>query len=253
MRVGVDVGGTFTDLVALGDGQLVLHKVSSTPEDPSLAVVRAVHERSISLPEVLLFAHGTTVTTNAVIQRRGAPTGLLTTKGFRDVLQIRRTTRGALYDFQWDPPPELVPREWRREVAERVDADGNVVRRPDVEEAVREVACCARLGVPFKATAGLHHPLPHPDPVLNIRQHGFLNVIGGALLAVGGQVDEGELVALLEDDAPNSFRLDHDGFSWRGHRLTPEEIERGRRLVTCFGSCSFLEPMEGLVALLRAS
>ncbi|MCS7275535.1 MAG: hypothetical protein NZ695_00715 [Dehalococcoidia bacterium] len=124
---------------------------------------------------------------------------------------------------------------------------------PSAVQLARFIACCARLGVPFKATAGLHHPLPHPDPVLNIRQHGFLNVIGGALLAVGGQVDEGGLVALLEDDAPNSFRLDHDGFSWRGHRLTPEEIERGRRLVTCFGSCSFLEPMEGLVALLRAS
>lgn len=147
MRVGVDVGGTFTDLVALTDGELLLHKVSSTPEDPSLAVLRAVQERGVSLREVALFAHGTTVTTNAVIQRRGAPTGLLTTKGFRDVLQIRRTTRGALYDFQWDPPPELVPREWRREVAERVDASGTVTKKPDVEGAVREVTRLVAEGV----------------------------------------------------------------------------------------------------------
>ena len=124
---------------------------------------------------------------------------------------------------------------------------------PSVEQLARFIACCARLGVPFKATAGLHHPLPHPDPALDIRQHGFLNVIGGGLLAVSGRMDEGELLALLDDDAPDSFHLGRDGFSWRGHRLTPEEIERGRRLVTCFGSCSFLEPMEGLAALLGAS
>lgn len=147
MRIGVDVGGTFTDLVVLSDGGIRLHKVSSTPADPSVAVLQGVDELGLELREVELFAHGTTVTTNAVIQRIGVPTGLLTTKGFRDVLQIRRTTRGTLYDFQWDPPPELVPRQWRREVAERVDAAGKVVQEPDVGAAVAEVEDLVRAGV----------------------------------------------------------------------------------------------------------
>src|SRR5262245_22499451 len=116
MRVAVDVGGTYTDLVLLTDGKFLVRKVPSTPDDPGRAVLQAVTELDIPLRDVSVFAHGTTVATNAVIQRAGARTGLLTTQGFRDVLQIRRTTRGALYDFQWDPPEELVPRELRREV-----------------------------------------------------------------------------------------------------------------------------------------
>jgi hypothetical protein len=121
---------------------------------------------------------------------------------------------------------------------------------PTPHQLARFITWCARLGLPLKATAGLHHPLPHPDPLLGIRQHGFLNVIGGALMAVSGQVDEDALLELLCDDHPARFRLDAYGFAWRDRTLPPEEIERGRRLVTCFGSCSFLEPLEGLAALL---
>ena len=104
IRVGVDTGGTFTDFVTLGPDGLRVAKFLSTPDDPSRAIFRGIEEMAISLDQVELFAHGTTVTTNAAIQRRGVATGLITTRGFRDVLQIRRTTRGDLYNFQWDPP-----------------------------------------------------------------------------------------------------------------------------------------------------
>jgi N-methylhydantoinase A len=147
MRIGVDVGGTYTDLVLLSEQGFSTHKVPSTPDNPARAVLDGVAELSVPLSDVSLFAHGTTVTTNAVIQRKGTPTGLLTTKGFRDVLQIRRTTRGKLYDFQWDPPAELVPRELRREVRERTLASGAIAVEPDVDGALAEVESLLSAGV----------------------------------------------------------------------------------------------------------
>jgi N-methylhydantoinase A len=141
-RVGIDIGGTHTDIVVVDDGAVRLHKVPSNNLDPCEAVLRGLAEMGLSLTDTELFAHGTTVATNAVIQRTGVSAGLVTTAGFRDVLQIRRTTRGELYDFQWDPPAELVPRRWRREVAERMGADGNTVRELDTAgllEQVREL------------------------------------------------------------------------------------------------------------------
>lgn len=147
IRIGVDTGGTFTDLAVLGPSGLRVSKVLSTPSDPSVAVLRGVDETGEDLSQVELFAHGTTVTTNAAIQRRGEPTGLLTTRGFRDVLQIRRTTRGELYDFQWEPPDELVPRQWRAEVAERTAASGSVIERPDLDATIASVEALRAQGV----------------------------------------------------------------------------------------------------------
>jgi N-methylhydantoinase A len=147
IRVGVDTGGTFTDFVILGPDGLRVAKYLSTPADPSQAVLVGADAMGIDLTSVELFAHGTTVTTNAALQRRGVPTGLLTTHGFRDVLQIRRTTRGELYNFQWEPPVELVPRQWRKEVAERVAASGVVMQEPDVDSALSAVASLYRDGV----------------------------------------------------------------------------------------------------------
>jgi N-methylhydantoinase A len=136
-RIGVDIGGTHTDIVVmLDDGQVLLHKVPSTNEAPAEAVHNGLRDLGIALDGTEVFAHGTTVATNAVIQRTGARTGLLTTSGFRDVLQIRRTTRGELYDFQWDPPAEIVPRRWRLEVDERTAADGEVLQEVDLDAAV---------------------------------------------------------------------------------------------------------------------
>jgi N-methylhydantoinase A len=123
-RVGVDVGGTFTDLVALVDGEVRVAKVPSTPADQSAGVLAAFAETSLAGSDVAAFAHGTTVATNALLERRGARTALLTTHGFRDVIEIARQTRPALYDLTRRPPEPLVPRGLRLTVRERVGVDG---------------------------------------------------------------------------------------------------------------------------------
>ncbi|KGJ02638.1 N-methylhydantoinase A [Paracoccus halophilus] len=131
--IGVDVGGTFTDFSArqLSTGRLVLHKRPSTPHDPSDAILNGLQElkkkAEIDGEDIARFAHGTTVATNALLQRKGARTGLVTTKGFRDLLEIGRQVRPAIYDLQTDAPPPLVDREHRLEVAERIGADGTVI------------------------------------------------------------------------------------------------------------------------------
>lgn len=132
MRVGVDSGGTFTDVCLVDDatGQNVVWKVASTPDDPSRGIARSVREglaqSGAHAADIGYFGHGTTVATNALIQHRGAKTGLITTDGFRDLLEIGRQKRPALYDLQADKPPVLVPRDLRLEVPERVRHDGSV-------------------------------------------------------------------------------------------------------------------------------
>ncbi len=126
-RLGVDVGGTFTDLVAVVDGELRVAKVASTPADQSAGVLAALDEVALRPDRVEAFAHGTTVATNALLERRGARTALVTTEGFRDVIEIARQTRPSLYDLTRNPPVPLVPRELRFTVRERVDPDGVAV------------------------------------------------------------------------------------------------------------------------------
>lgn len=141
-RLGIDIGGTFTDLVFLGpDGEVLTSKVLSTPDDYSrgiaegLAAVFAGGRASArGLHQIV---HGTTVATNAILEAKGARVGLLTTEGFRDVLEIRRLRMPVLYDIRWRKPAPLVDRERRIEVAERVGADG-VVERPMDEAGARE-------------------------------------------------------------------------------------------------------------------
>lgn len=134
--VGIDVGGTFTDGIFLDKetGRTTVRKTHSTPQNQRIGVMNAVKESGYDLSEVELFLHGTTVATNAVIEKNGAKVGLITTKGFRDVLKIRRTTRGKLYDLQWDQPEELVERKYRLEVSERIDGMGREIRPLDKEE-----------------------------------------------------------------------------------------------------------------------
>jgi N-methylhydantoinase A len=131
-RIGVDSGGTFTDICLFDDqsGRIAVWKVASTPDDPSRGIVQALQEgmaRVDARPDALAyFGHGTTVATNALIQHRGAKTGLITTQGFRDLLEIGRQKRPDLYDLQVDKPPTLVSRDLRLEVPERVLHDGTV-------------------------------------------------------------------------------------------------------------------------------
>lgn len=144
-RVGVDSGGTFTDICLLEEesGRIDVWKVPSTPKDPSIAIsggAREALERFAGKSaRVVFFGHGTTVATNALIQRRGARIGLITSQGFRDLLEIGRQRRPDLYDLQADKPEILVPRDRRLEVPERILHDGSVLSRPD-PEAIRAAA-----------------------------------------------------------------------------------------------------------------
>jgi N-methylhydantoinase A len=142
-RLGVDVGGTFTDLVFYDDetGEVRVAKGSTTPESPDRGVVGVVSEAvdGDRLGAASLFLHGTTVGLNALLQRRGSVVGLLTTRGFRDVLETRRGEREAMYDMLWTAPPPLVPRRLRFAVTERVRADGSI-ETPLVADDVREAA-----------------------------------------------------------------------------------------------------------------
>jgi N-methylhydantoinase A len=146
-KIGIDVGGTFTDFLLMeAGGATEIHKVLSTPDDPSIAVLEGLERMAAARGEapaaflgaVEIIVHGTTVTTNAVLTGRVAKTGLVTTKGFRDALQMRRGIREETYDNKAKPPEPLVPRWLRRPVGERVTAEG-AVHAPlvvaDVEDA----------------------------------------------------------------------------------------------------------------------
>jgi N-methylhydantoinase A len=131
-RLAVDVGGTFTDVVAIDqEGRVVTDKVLSTTETISIAAERVVRDvlAATRREQLAAIMHGSTVASNALLERTVATVGLVTTEGFRDELEIRRQSRPAIYDFAWQRPPPLVPRRQRLEVPERIDADGKV-RRP---------------------------------------------------------------------------------------------------------------------------
>ncbi len=144
-RIGVDSGGTFTDVCLFDDesGRVEVWKVSSTPDDPSRGIAKGVEEGvgrvGATVADVGYFGHGTTVGTNALIQHRGVKTGLITTDGFRDLLEIGRQKRPELYDLQADKPPVLAARDLRLEIPERIRHDGTIETALD-EQAVREAA-----------------------------------------------------------------------------------------------------------------
>ncbi|ETX00804.1 MAG: N-methylhydantoinase [Candidatus Entotheonella factor] len=146
--IGVDVGGTFTDFYALEDqaGTFIVHKTPSTPGNPAQAIVDGLQalctQHHIDPPEIRRLSHGTTVATNTLLQRRGATVALITTQGFRDLLEIGRQIRPHMFSLQEDYPTPLVPRERRYEVAERMMADGQVLRPLDaasVQHALAQV------------------------------------------------------------------------------------------------------------------
>jgi N-methylhydantoinase A len=150
VRVGVDTGGTFTDFVFHAAGRARIFKVPSTPDDPSRAIVeglrRAAREAGVRVRD-LEVVHGTTVGTNALLERRGARAALVTTKGFEDVLVIGRQARGSLYDLNWTRAEPLVADRLRFGVRERVAADGSVVEELSDEEVAALVRKLKRAGV----------------------------------------------------------------------------------------------------------
>jgi N-methylhydantoinase A len=177
VRIGVDIGGTFTDLVlvtsgvagAVGEGAratgdvagaaapapatrtMIAAKVASTPTAPEQAVLTGIAgvlaEAGLPAAAVTAVVHGTTVGSNALLQRSGAPAGLITTRGFRDVLEIGRVRTPSMFDLSWEKPEPLVPRRLRREVAERTTADGSVLVAIDPAEVAAVGRALAAEGV----------------------------------------------------------------------------------------------------------
>ena len=157
-RIGVDVGGTFTDIVlTLPDGRVYVNKTTTTSQDPGEGVVTGIAavlaESGVASGSIAEVVHGTTVASNTILQKSGARAGLLTTRGFRDVLEIARIRTPGMFDLAWRKPEPLVPRRWRLEVSERIGADGSVVLPLDessvrqavtflLEEQVEAVAIC---------------------------------------------------------------------------------------------------------------
>jgi N-methylhydantoinase A len=160
--LGVDVGGTFTDLalIRLADGRAFYHKISSTPADPSVAVGEGIEtllaHANVKPPQVQYFGHGTTVATNAVIMGRTARTGLITTEGFRDILEIRRQRQPHNYDIRLDKPKPPVARHLRREMRERVYLSGDPAVAPDPAALDPILADFKREGVEAIAICFLH-------------------------------------------------------------------------------------------------
>ena len=168
-RIGVDVGGTFTDVVAWeSSGHVRSCKVPTTPADPSRGVVDGLDVLAPDAAPAASLAHGTTVVTNAIVEHRGARVGLVTTRGFRDVLEIGRQSRAHLYHLHLPPKPEpLVPRRLRLEVTERVAADGTVLQPLAVDEIAELLETFRLDGVESVAVCLLHgYANPHHEQVL---------------------------------------------------------------------------------------
>jgi N-methylhydantoinase A len=160
-RVGADIGGTFTDVVLVGsDGSIATKKVSSTPDNFGRAIVEGVSEliaeQSVPANSLAALAHASTIATNAIIELKGARTGLITTKGFRDVLEMRRLRIPVLYDLQYRKPPPLVPRRLRLEIEERMGPRGAVWAPLDEQSVIAAARALKDAGVQSIAISLLH-------------------------------------------------------------------------------------------------
>ncbi len=155
--MGIDVGGTFTDLVVWNPGlrKIVMVKVPTTPENPGIGLINALEKSRVPLTEISRIVHGTTVATNTLIQRNGSACGLITTKGFRDILELRRGERPHRYGLKGDFEP-LIPREWRLEVEERTTAEGEVLKEVEEEQILKAGKFLQEAGVEAVVISFLH-------------------------------------------------------------------------------------------------
>ena len=151
--IGVDIGGTFTDLVGYVEGELVIAKTLTTPSNPAIGVATAIELSEVKLAELNEFLHGSTIAINTVLEKKGAKTALLTTKGFRDVYEIGRGNRPEAFDLNFTRPKPLIERQYRYEVGERMNAKGDILKpletdeimalgRQLLEEGIESVAIC---------------------------------------------------------------------------------------------------------------
>lgn len=162
-KFGADVGGTFTDIIFMGsDGTLFIKKVSSTPPDYSQGVASGVgkvlSENKLAASSIKEVAHGTTIATNAIVEKTGAKTGLITTKGFRDVLEIGRTRVPVVHDLCWVKPVSLIPRYLRFEVDERISADGQIIQPLDIDSVITVIDKLVSYGVESVAVCLINSP-----------------------------------------------------------------------------------------------
>jgi N-methylhydantoinase A len=188
IRVGIDIGGTFTDFVVFDPASqnLETFKLLSTPGDPALAVFKGLEKifsgRGSGEATVI---HGSTVATNALLERKGAEVALVTTRGFRDVLQIGRQNRPALYDFFADPPPVLVPSDSRFEIDERITHTGQILRAVDLSQVDALIPALKSSGISTVAVCLLFSFL-HPDHeqavAARLRSAGFLVSLSSEIL-----------------------------------------------------------------------
>ena len=170
-RVGVDIGGTFTDIVLLNEeGRLFTKKVSSSVGDYSRAIVEGIrqvfNEHRLTHRDVEEVLHATTVASNTILELKGARTGLITTRGFRDVLELRRLRMPRLYDLKWEKPPALVDRYLRLAVNERLDEKGNVLVPLDDDEVEQTIDRLLKEKIEALAVCLLHS---YVNPVHEIR------------------------------------------------------------------------------------
>ena len=142
-RLGIDIGGTFTDFALLDQAghKLAIHKQLTTPSDPSIAVVDGIKEilkkNYVSISDISVIAHGTTLVTNAVIERKGVATGMLVTSGFEDILDTGMEQRYELFDLRITYPEPIIPRDIRKGISERVHYNSRVETKIDLEEVRR--------------------------------------------------------------------------------------------------------------------
>ncbi len=160
-RIAVDIGGTFTDIICCPAGRApIARKVLSTPDNYARSVIEALRdllaEKDSGLDQVQTFVHATTVATNAVLERKGARAGLLTTAGFRDVLEIGRLRLPVLYDLMWQRPPALVPRRHVREINERLDHTGAEITALDMDGVRTQLQALVKDGIESIAVSFLH-------------------------------------------------------------------------------------------------
>ena len=160
-RAGIDIGGTFTDLVLMGDdGSIHAEKLLTTPDDFGRGIAEglavALSKVGAGPDSVEVVVHGTTVATNAILEGKGAVTGLITTEGFRDVLELRRLRIPEMYTLNWTKPPPLVPRRLRREATEKIGPRGEVRIALDENTVAQACAHLARENVAAVAIAYLH-------------------------------------------------------------------------------------------------
>lgn len=157
-RIAVDIGGTFTDIVYIDEStmQIIVDKARSTPSDIGQAVIDAIKKIKVDVPDVSLFIHGTTAGINTIVQHKGSRVGLLTTRGFIDILEMARGNKEELYDYMWKKPRPMVPRYLRLPINERINHLGEIVEKLDEKQAREAVKKLKDNGIEAVAVCLLH-------------------------------------------------------------------------------------------------